>query len=142
MFNRFLLLITSLFLAACATPIKPMNVCTQPVGMPAIIKYGDAYINVNPPVMTVKKNKYLRFKLDGANQPGPNGIDYEELKVTVVARDATNKTWVNFTKTEKELAPTGIFEVCMPDDQPLATFKYDVKVDTHGNLDPRVRVIP
>ena len=141
MIKKFLLLLTPLLLAACAAP-QPMNVCSQPAGQPVNVKYGDSYITVTPPLQVLKKDKYLKFKLMGDNQPGPDGLDYGKVKVTIVAKDATNKLWLNKSGTE-DGAPNGILEACMPANQPVnETFEYLVKIEEVGQLDPRVRVIP
>lgn len=138
----FLTLIVPFALTACATPpIAEDHQCSQPGGPPVNVMYGDSQIKVTPPLKEVKKNKYLKFKLIADNQPGPNDLDYSTVKVTIVAKDAVNKSWLNVAGTEAG-APNQTLQVCMPANQPLGVVEYLVKVEKVGVLDPRADVTP
>jgi hypothetical protein len=138
--NLWLILSVPLSLAACTSnQVMDTFNCSDQGGQPVNIHYGDSQIKVTPPLYKVHKNKYLKFKLIADNQPGPGGLDYATVTVSVKSKNPLTNQWINVSGTE---ADQGTLSACMPTTQPEGVVEYLVEVQHVGKLDPRAEVIP
>jgi len=84
----------------------------------------------------VKQNTALVFKLKpkGSNK---NGVNYDDVYVTVVGKTATDQVWLNSKKAKGD---DSLIAYCAPSVDADTTYEYEVHVDGLGMLDPRVDV--
>jgi len=138
--NAILIPGLALALGACTAPgeFSASTVVSDacPKGTTKVhIKYGDSYLDVNPQAKT-KANAALQFVLDPKSTRGPNGLNYEDVKVTIKGKDAA-AAWISASGTASEGSDP---IVCVPPAQADGTYFYLVEVEQVGTLDPRADV--
>lgn len=142
------LLVSAVIGLACGcaqVPIQPMDTeCGGPSNNPPTqISYGDSQIIVKAK-SKVKANREFQFKLDPKKDPANDepGIDYDAVLVTVLGKNAES-SWISGSSTKDMAGPTGkFFGGCVPDDAVEGTiYRYEVRVETVGTIDPRAEVV-
>lgn len=99
------------------------------------VKYGDSYLDVNPQAKT-KANAALQFVLDPKSTRGPNGLNYDDVTVTIKGKNA-DASWISESGKASEGRD---LIVCVPPAQAEGTYFYLVEVEQVGTLDPRADV--
>jgi hypothetical protein len=115
----------------------PPTDCDGQGSPPVSIHYGDSQIRVTPPLATVHRRGDFVLKL---RPTGPG--NYDDVDVTVVGKNADDKVWITLKKESYNTAMNQRIVYCVPENQALVVYEYEVKVDTVGELDPRVKVSP
>jgi hypothetical protein len=140
----------SVITAGCAdgkfnAGIFQSSACNPPVDVigftPVAIKYGDSHLVVIP-VAKIRPNSEIRFMLLPQKKPSTDLIDYENVLVSVSSADDDGDTpadWLEVAGTYN--ANDKMLTVCVPANLSESTYKYIVKVDNVGMLDPRADVL-
>ena len=130
----------SALLPACASGPETAVVLNCPAYAPDVrVRYGDSYIEVDA-LKTVRPGCPLVFKLQPKSVRGPNGLDYDNVTVTIAGKaGADGADWISFSDTAAN-TPNQKFTAASPPDQAEGTYFYLVTVDEVGTLDPRVEV--
>jgi hypothetical protein len=118
-------------LAGCASgqPVEKKDVT---------IIYGDSHLEADAKVH-VKPDGQLVFRLKPKSTKGPNGLDYNTVRVTIKGKSDTPAAgWIDEFGTAESSG--GKLTECVPAGQAEGTYYYLVTVDKLGTLDPRVEV--
>lgn len=143
--NKRLLVPTIACLAgACAQePVQPITTeCGGPsANPPTQITYGDSQI-VTKPKSNVKAGREFQFMLKPKHDNENDEVDHDTVLVTVIGKDAAS-SWIGGSATKEMTGPSGkFFGGCVPTDAENGTiYRYEVRVETVGTLDPRAEVV-
>ena len=139
MYKMLTLIMASLSLSACVAEGQFVsadkdNRCDGKGQADLRISYGDSLLDVTPKV-TVKQDGEIIIKLKPEK-------GYESMIVTLQGKkeDQTDD-WLNMTVKASDFKPGENPYKCVHT-QPVGVYEYYVKVETVGELDPRVRVLP
>ena len=137
--KSLLFLLSPFILTACVdTDSPPPLTCTEGGKSPVNIFYGDSQLRVEPPLVQVKKNKMIEFRLNPIKAAkDPAGVDYDDVEVTIAGKKDTGK-WLNASGKGKSTT----LQVCAPAPNTPTTYEYMVAVEKVGQLDPRAEVDP
>ena len=139
MSRTILMLLTTMLVSGCAEFTK--STCEGPRSNRVKIHYGDSELTVTPKVANVRQNGDFVLKLKPNKRANdPAGVDYDAVDVTVVGKTDDDKVWI-FSQTESYNSATGHEIVyCVPPDQAVKVYYYEITVAKVGKLDPRARV--
>ncbi len=99
------------------------------------IKYGDGYIDVVNRLRVSKKDD-REFRVDLVPQKNPeSGAVYEDRDVQLIGKD-DDASWLNGTFN----AGSGKSNTISVTDQKTGDYDYTVRVQDHGEIDPRITV--
>lgn len=140
----------SLLAAGCAdgkfnASIFQSDACSPPADVigftPVAIKYGDSHLVVIP-VAKIKANSEIRFMLLPQKKPSTDIVDYENVQVSISSPDDDTDPEANWLEVDGSYnANDKMLTVCVPVNLTQDTYKYVVKVDQVGLLDPRADVL-
>lgn len=106
--------------------------------------YGDSYLAAFE-ITEIAVGSEWFFTLHPQTSPtDPDGVDYEEVEVTIRAKLPNNQSWLSETRV---YSVDHQFSVCVPDAEAEievdadGVLAYDVIVEKVGELDPRAVVI-
>lgn len=135
-----LTLAAAALLAACAAGPRTDAELNCPSAAPDVrVRYGDSYLEVDA-VRKVRPGCPLVFKLQPKSIKGPNGLDYDNVTVTIEGKAGDDGAdWISFSGTAAA-TPNQKFTAASPPDQQEGTYFYLVTVAEVGTLDPRVDV--
>ncbi|MGK2925941.1 MAG: hypothetical protein ACSLE2_09980 [Lysobacterales bacterium] len=135
-----LTLAAAALLPACAVQPQTNGHHRCPTFAPNVwVSYGDSYIKVNAR-KKVKPGCPLVFRLDPDGAGGPNGLDYDNVTVTIKGKEGEDGAhWVAFSNTAAKTEDKR-FSASSPVDQKEGTYFYLVAVEKLGELDPRIDV--
>lgn len=127
-------------LPACASGPETAAELNCPAYAPNVrVRYGDSYMEVDA-LKRVRPGCPLVFQLQPKSVRGPNGLDYDNVTVTIKGKaGADGAHWVAFSGTAAGTL-NGKFSRASPADQEEGTYFYLVTVEKVGTLDPRVEV--
>ena len=101
------------------------------------IRYGDGYIDVVNR-LHVSKRADGEFKVDlDPQKKSESGADYVNRDVHLIGKDA-NASWLNGTFNASSVESNTISIT----DQETGDYDYTVRVQDHGEIDPRIVVVP
>jgi hypothetical protein len=135
-----LTLAAAALLPACAVQPQTNGPLGCPVFAPNVqVRYGDSSIEVNA-LKKVKPGCRLVFQLLPDSARGPDGLDYDNVKVTIKGKEgADGAHWINFSETAANTSKRK-YSATTPPDQEEGIYYYLVEVEKVGTLDPRVDV--
>lgn len=135
-----LMLVSTMMLSGCAA-LTQSSYCEGPRANRVQIHYGDSELTVTPRIANVHQTGDFVLKLmPRKRSDDPDGVDYNTVEVTVVGKTADDKVWI-LEKTESyDSAEDHQIVYCVPENQELKVYEYEVTVAEVGKLDPRARV--
>ena len=101
-----------------------------------IIHYSDSSLVVLP-IINVRAGKELQYRLLPKLSKG-DPINYKDSMVTITGVTAPDGSWMNASGTFRDT--DGVLRVCVPAEPGEQNYKYEVRVDGVGVLDPRAEV--
>jgi hypothetical protein len=141
--KRAIYLTTALAAAAWLPACAPMPQNEVPLSCPSFapnarVRYGDAHLQVDA-LKKVRPGCPLVFKLQPDSTRGPNGLNYDDVKVTIKGKNVDGAHWIDFSGTAAGTTGQKYVATSRPD-QAEGTYFYLVTVEKVGTLDPRVIV--
>ena len=130
-----MLMVPVTFLVSSCATLDPELTCDGPSSTPVTVHYGDSQLWVTPPQRKVHRRGNFTLTL----QPSPPR-DFAGVNVTVVGKTAADKAWIPLKKDTYKNAPNKRIVYCVPENQAIGIYKYEIIVDEVGTLDPRVDV--
>lgn len=142
--KRAIYLTTALAAAAWQPACAPMPQNEVPLNCPSLapnarVSYGDAHLKVDA-LKKVRPGCPLVFKLAPDRTRGPNGLNYDDVTVTIKGKKGEDGAhWIDFSGTAAG-TPGRKHPASSRPDQAEGTYYYFVTVEKVGTLDPRVIV--
>ncbi len=104
---------TTALLASCVTVSTAANCSGQ--ARQVTIHYGDSEIRVTPPVINLKRQEELRFRLK-PDKKASDEVDYDTVLVTIKGKETDpDASWIDASGTYKDSG--GYLGVCVPSGQ-------------------------
>jgi len=139
--RKSLLFLLSPFILTACIDSEPSSIpltCPEAGKSPVNIFYGDSQLRVEPPLVQVKNNKMIEFRLNPMKAgTDPAGVNYDDVEVTIAGKNDAGQ-WLNASGAGKSTT----LQVCAPAPNTLTTYEYMVTVEKVGQLDPRAEVDP
>ena len=142
MSRTILMLLTTMLVSGCAG-FTQSTYCEGPRSNRVTIHYGDSELTVTPKVAKVRQKGDFVLKLKPNKRANdPAGVNYDVVDVTVVGKTADDKVWIPSQTESYNSAANHEIVYCVPSNQAVKVYYYEVTVAKVGKLDPRARVDP